>query len=187
MSAGGKHKGLTNSPNLTPIDVRRSIANVAGTGTANVDKVRTILQKAHPNTIRALQVARLHTTPSRACRRGRQARGSRDGGALPGKRGSPRLLQSVRLSEVSSLRPAKVCDERTNAMWISLFFPLWNLTDRIGWFSLLIIPSRIYCVPMKSKFHWRGLLPSRWSIAIMVFVLAVAEYLRYKGIVLFHR
>jgi hypothetical protein len=55
MSAGGKRKGLTNSPNLTPIDVRRSIANVAGTGTGNVDKVRTILQKAHPNIIRALQ------------------------------------------------------------------------------------------------------------------------------------
>jgi hypothetical protein len=55
MSAGGKHKGLTNSPSLTPIDVRRSIANVAGTGTGNVDKVRTILQKAHPNIIRALQ------------------------------------------------------------------------------------------------------------------------------------
>jgi hypothetical protein len=60
MSAGGKHKGLTNSPSLTPIDVRRSIANVAGTGTGNVDKVRTILQKAHPNIIRALQDGSLH-------------------------------------------------------------------------------------------------------------------------------
>ncbi len=60
MSTGGKHKGLTNSPNLTPIDVRRSIANVAGTGTGNVDKVRTILQKAPPNIIRALQDGSLH-------------------------------------------------------------------------------------------------------------------------------
>jgi hypothetical protein len=62
MSAGGKHKGLTNSPNLTPIDVRRSIAKVAGTGTGNVDKVRTILQKAHPNIICGLQksVLRIH-------------------------------------------------------------------------------------------------------------------------------
>jgi hypothetical protein len=60
MSVGGKHKGLTNSPNLTPIDVRRSIANVAGTGTGNVDKVRTILQKAHPNIIRASQDGSLH-------------------------------------------------------------------------------------------------------------------------------
>jgi hypothetical protein len=55
MSAAGKHKGLTNSPNFTPIDVRRWIAELAGTGTGNVDKVRTILQKAPANIIRALQ------------------------------------------------------------------------------------------------------------------------------------
>ena len=60
MSAGGKRKGLTNSPNLTAIDVRRSIANVAGTGTGNVDKVRKILQAAHPNIVRALQDGSLH-------------------------------------------------------------------------------------------------------------------------------
>ena len=59
MSAGGEQKGLTNSTNLTPIDVRRLIANVAGTGTGNVDKVRTILQKAHPNITRALQTSHL--------------------------------------------------------------------------------------------------------------------------------
>lgn len=41
--------------NLTPIDVRRSTADLAGTGTGNVDKVRVILDKAHPNIIRALQ------------------------------------------------------------------------------------------------------------------------------------
>lgn len=55
MSTGSKHKGLINSSNLTPIDVRRSIANITGTGTGNVDKVRTILQKAHPHIIRALR------------------------------------------------------------------------------------------------------------------------------------
>jgi hypothetical protein len=55
MSAARKHKGLTNLPNLAPIDVRRSIANVAGTGTGNVDKVRVIREKSHPNIIRALQ------------------------------------------------------------------------------------------------------------------------------------
>jgi hypothetical protein len=55
MSVGGKHKALTNSSNLTPIDVRRSIADVAHTGTGNIDKVKTILKKAHLNIIRALQ------------------------------------------------------------------------------------------------------------------------------------
>jgi hypothetical protein len=60
MSAGGKHKGLANSSNLNSIDVRRSIADVAGTGTGNIDKVRTILKRAHPNVIRALQDGTLH-------------------------------------------------------------------------------------------------------------------------------
>lgn len=55
MSAAVKHKGLTNSPNLTAIDVRQSIAQIAGTGTGNVDKVRAILQNSHPNIIHALQ------------------------------------------------------------------------------------------------------------------------------------
>jgi hypothetical protein len=55
MRAARKHKGLTNSPNLKPIDVRRLIADLAGTGTGNVDKVRGIRQNAHPNIIRALQ------------------------------------------------------------------------------------------------------------------------------------
>jgi hypothetical protein len=59
MSAARKHKGLTNSANLTPIDVRRLIADLAGTGTGNVDKVRAILQQAHPNIIRALQYGSL--------------------------------------------------------------------------------------------------------------------------------
>jgi hypothetical protein len=55
MSAAGKRKGLTTLSNLTPIDVRRLTADLAGTGTGNVDKVRMILEKAHPNIIRALQ------------------------------------------------------------------------------------------------------------------------------------
>jgi hypothetical protein len=55
MSAAGRNKGLTNSPNLAPINVRQMIADSAATGTGNIDKVRTILRKAHPNIIRALQ------------------------------------------------------------------------------------------------------------------------------------
>jgi hypothetical protein len=64
MGAARKHKGLTNSSNLTLIDVRRSTADLAGTGTGNVDKVRVILEKSHPNIIRALQEGslRIHRT-----------------------------------------------------------------------------------------------------------------------------
>lgn len=55
MRAGGRCKGLTNLPKARRIDVRREIANIAGTGTGNISKVETILQQAHPNVIAALQ------------------------------------------------------------------------------------------------------------------------------------
>jgi hypothetical protein len=42
-------------PNADRIDVRHEIAKIAGTGTGNVTKVETILDRAHPNIIIALQ------------------------------------------------------------------------------------------------------------------------------------
>jgi hypothetical protein len=55
MRAGGKCKGSTNLSKADRIEVRREIANAAGTGTGNVDKVKAILRSAHPNLIAALQ------------------------------------------------------------------------------------------------------------------------------------
>jgi hypothetical protein len=55
MRAGGKCKGSTNLSKADRIEVRREIANAAGTGTGNVDKVKAILRSAHPNIVAALQ------------------------------------------------------------------------------------------------------------------------------------
>jgi hypothetical protein len=55
MRTGGKYKGSTNLPKADRIDVRHEIAKLAGTGTGNVTKVETILDRAHPNIIFALQ------------------------------------------------------------------------------------------------------------------------------------
>jgi hypothetical protein len=55
MRAGGKNKGSTNLSQADRIDVRQEIAKLAGTGTGNVTKVATILERAHPNIIVALQ------------------------------------------------------------------------------------------------------------------------------------
>jgi hypothetical protein len=55
MRAGGKNKGSTNLSKADRIDVRQQIAKLAGTGTGNVTKVETILERAHPNIIVALQ------------------------------------------------------------------------------------------------------------------------------------
>jgi hypothetical protein len=55
MRTGGKYKGSTKLPNADRIDVRHEIAKIAGTGTGNVTKVETILDRAHPNIIIALQ------------------------------------------------------------------------------------------------------------------------------------
>jgi hypothetical protein len=55
MRAGGKHKGSTNLSKADRIEVRQEVANAAGSGVGNVDKVKTLLQSAHPNIIKALQ------------------------------------------------------------------------------------------------------------------------------------
>jgi hypothetical protein len=55
MRTGGRCKGSTNLSKADRIEVRREIANAAGAGTGNVDKVKTILRSAHPNIIAALQ------------------------------------------------------------------------------------------------------------------------------------
>jgi hypothetical protein len=55
MRTGGKYKGSTNLSKADRIEVRREIANAAGTGTGNVDKVKAILRSAHPNIVAALQ------------------------------------------------------------------------------------------------------------------------------------
>jgi len=55
LRAGGKYKGSTNLSKADRVEVRREIANAAGTGTGNVDKVKAILRSAHPNIIAALQ------------------------------------------------------------------------------------------------------------------------------------
>jgi len=62
MRAGGKYKGSTNLPEADRIDVRQEIAKLAGTGTGNVTKVETILDRAHPIIIVALQkdLLRIH-------------------------------------------------------------------------------------------------------------------------------
>lgn len=59
MRAGGKNKGLTNLSKADRIDVRQQIAMLAGTGVGNVTKVETILERAHPSIIVALQNALL--------------------------------------------------------------------------------------------------------------------------------
>jgi len=62
MHAGGKYKGLTNLSKADRLDVRQEIAEIAGTGTGNVDKVRVILLRGHPSIIAALQndVLKIH-------------------------------------------------------------------------------------------------------------------------------
>jgi hypothetical protein len=55
MRAGGKHKGSTNLSKADRIEVRQEIATAAGSGVGNVDKVKAILQSAHPHIIQALQ------------------------------------------------------------------------------------------------------------------------------------
>ena len=55
MRAGGKYKGSANLPKAEHIDVRQAIARVAGVGSRNVSNVKTILEKAHPKLIDALQ------------------------------------------------------------------------------------------------------------------------------------
>lgn len=52
--AGGKHKALANLPEAEHIDVRQEIANLAGVSARNVDKVKIILKRAHPQLIEAL-------------------------------------------------------------------------------------------------------------------------------------
>lgn len=59
MRIGGKHKGLANLPKADHIDVRQEIARVAGVGSRNVGHVKTILEKAAPRLIEALQNGRL--------------------------------------------------------------------------------------------------------------------------------
>lgn len=55
MRAGGKYKGSTNLSKADRIEVRQEIATAAGSGVGNVDKVKAILQTAHPHIIQALQ------------------------------------------------------------------------------------------------------------------------------------
>lgn len=55
MRAGGKYKGSTNLSKADRIEVRQEVANAAGCGVVNVDKVKAILQTGHPNIIKALQ------------------------------------------------------------------------------------------------------------------------------------
>lgn len=55
MRAGGKYKGSTNLPKADRIDVREEIAKLAGTGSGNVTKVKTILLRANPSVVAALQ------------------------------------------------------------------------------------------------------------------------------------
>jgi hypothetical protein len=55
MRTGGRCKGSANLSEADRVEVRREIANAAGTGTGNVDKVKAILRSAHPNIVAALQ------------------------------------------------------------------------------------------------------------------------------------
>ena len=59
MRTGGKFKGLANLPEAHHINVREKIARAAGVGDRNVSNVRTILERAHPSLIQALQEGRL--------------------------------------------------------------------------------------------------------------------------------
>jgi len=52
--AGGKEKASANLPKAEHVDVRQEIANLAGVCARNVDKVKIILRKAHPQVIDAL-------------------------------------------------------------------------------------------------------------------------------------
>ena len=55
MRAGGRFKGWPNLAKADHIEVRREIGRLASTGKANVDKVKTILARAHPNIVAALE------------------------------------------------------------------------------------------------------------------------------------
>ncbi len=55
QSLGGKYKGSANLPEAARIEVRQEIARLAGVGPRNVSHVKTILEKAHPRLIDALQ------------------------------------------------------------------------------------------------------------------------------------
>ena len=55
VRAGGKLKGLANLPEALHIDVRKEIARIAGVGDRNVCNAKTILERAHPRLILALQ------------------------------------------------------------------------------------------------------------------------------------
>jgi len=55
MRAGGRFKGSPNLAKADRVDVRCEIATFAASGKANVDKVKTILARAHPNVIAALE------------------------------------------------------------------------------------------------------------------------------------
>lgn len=48
MQMGGRYKGSATLPRAAQIDVRRQIAEIAGTGGRNVSKVKEILDKGHP-------------------------------------------------------------------------------------------------------------------------------------------
>jgi hypothetical protein len=55
QSLGGKYKGSANLPEAARIEIRQEIARLAGVGPRNVSHVKTILEKAHPRLIDALQ------------------------------------------------------------------------------------------------------------------------------------
>ncbi len=55
QSHGGKYKGSANLPKAACIEARQEIARLAGVGGRNVSNVKTILEKAHPRLIDALQ------------------------------------------------------------------------------------------------------------------------------------
>jgi hypothetical protein len=55
MRAGGRFKGSPNLAKADHLEVRREIGRLAGSGKANVDKVKTILARAHPNIIAAIE------------------------------------------------------------------------------------------------------------------------------------
>lgn len=64
MRAGGTNKGFTSLLEADRINVCREIAKLAGTGSTNVGKVETILRKAHPSIIAALQNGSLRIHPA---------------------------------------------------------------------------------------------------------------------------
>jgi len=55
MRAGGRFKGSPNLAKANHLEVRCEIGRLAASGKANVDKVKTILARAHPNIIAALE------------------------------------------------------------------------------------------------------------------------------------